>query len=154
MKRDFFSKSLVFSITLILAVGLATILVGCAGMPPAGTSGGDRSDVLYSCNCGPQCKCNSVSVNPGNCKCGAPLKWGHVLKIEGNEALLCQCKEGCQCKIDPKDSSKCGCGMPVNRVNLQGTDIYFCNCGGSCFCNTVSGEPGKCNCGMNLKTVN
>ena len=98
MKREHFSKSFVPSITLILAVGLAAVLLGCAGMPPSGTSGGDRSDVLYSCNCGPQCKCNSVSVDPGNCKCGVPLKWGHILKVEGDETLLCQCKEGCQCK--------------------------------------------------------
>jgi hypothetical protein len=81
------------------------------------------------------------------------MKWGHVLKVEGSEALLCQCAEGCQCKLDPKDSSKCGCGMTVKRVNMAGTGLYFCNCGGSCFCNTVSDEPGKCGCGMNLKKV-
>ncbi len=28
----------------------------------------------YVCNCGPDCKCNTVSVNPGKCSCGVPLK--------------------------------------------------------------------------------
>ncbi|NTV12587.1 MAG: hypothetical protein HGA96_01420 [Desulfobulbaceae bacterium] len=110
-----------------------------------------RKDVLYTCNCGDKCKCNSVSTAPGKCKCGSPLKWGHVLKTEGNEALICQCDEGCTCSLDPKDPSKCGCGKPVKRVNLAGSGLYFCNCGGSCMCNTVSAEPGKCKCGMDLK---
>ena len=83
------------------------------------------------------------------------MKWGHVLKVEGNEALLCQCEEGCGCTgFNPKDPNKCTCGNQVKRVNMAGTGIYFCNCGGSCFCNTVSNEPGKCGCGMNLKKVN
>jgi hypothetical protein len=81
------------------------------------------------------------------------MKWHHVVKVEGDEALLCACAEGCTCKIDPKDASKCGCGQPLKRVSLKGTGIYFCNCGGSCFCNTVSDQPGKCRCGMDLKTV-
>ena len=136
---------------------LMAILAGCAAMEtetattPAQP---DRQDVLYTCNCGPQCNCNTVSTKPGKCACGAPLKWGHVLKIEGNEAILCQCMEGCKCGgLDPNDPTKCVCGNPVKRVNLAGTGIYFCNCGGSCYCNTVSDKPGKCKCGMNLKKV-
>jgi len=141
-----------------LLVGiLMAILTGCAAMETetaATPDQPDRQDVLYTCNCGEQCKCNTVSTEPGNCACGAPLKWGHVLKVEGNEAILCQCNEGCGCSgFDPKDPSKCSCGKPVKRVNMTNTGVYFCNCGGSCFCNTVSGEPGKCKCGMNLKKV-
>ena len=119
-----------------------------------GTAEEQRKDVLYTCNCGPECKCNTVSTKPGNCACGQPMKWGHVVKIEGNEALLCTCKEGCKCSgLDPKDPAKCACGSPVKRVSLKGTGIYFCNCGGSCTCNTVSDSPGKCKCGMELKKV-
>lgn len=110
-----------------------------------------RRDVLYTCACGDKCNCNTVSTSPGNCKCDKPMKWGHVLRSEGNEVLLCQCDEGCTCKLDPKDPSKCGCGKAVKRVNLTGKDIYFCNCGGSCGCNTVADKPGKCKCGMDLK---
>jgi len=112
-----------------------------------------RRDVLYTCNCGPQCKCNSAATAPGNCTCGNPLKWGHVVKIEGSQALLCMCAEGCKCSLDPKDPAKCGCGNPVKKVDLKGTGIYFCNCGGSCTCNVVSDKPGKCTCGMDLKKV-
>lgn len=110
-----------------------------------------RHDVLYYCDCGADCKCNSVSTKPGNCKCDKPMKWGHVLKIEGDEALVCTCAEGCKCSLDPKDPSKCGCGQSVKRISLKGTGVYFCNCGGSCMCNTVSDSPGKCKCNMDLK---
>jgi hypothetical protein len=81
------------------------------------------------------------------------MKWGHVLKIEGNEALVCTCEKGCKCSLDPKDPTKCGCGKPAKRINLKGTGIYFCNCGGSCSCNIVSDKPGKCKCKMDLKKV-
>jgi len=112
-----------------------------------------RQDVLYYCNCGPECNCNSVSTKPGDCKCGKPMQWGHVVKIEGDDALVCTCDTGCKCSIDPKDATKCGCGKAVKRINLKGTGMHFCNCGGSCMCNTVSDKPGKCKCGMDLKKV-
>lgn len=110
-----------------------------------------RQDMLYTCNCGAGCSCNTVKASPGVCRCGAPLKGGHILKTEGNEALLCQCDEGCTCSLNSQDQSKCSCGKPVKRVNLKGTGLYFCNCGGACMCNTASDKPGKCRCGMDLK---
>jgi len=113
----------------------------------------ERGDILYYCDCGPDCHCNSVSTKPGNCKCNKPMKWGHVIKIEGDEAIVCTCAEGCKCSIDANDPTKCGCGNKVKRLSLKGTGIYFCNCGGSCHCNTVSDKPGKCKCGMDLKKV-
>jgi len=132
-----------------LLVIAAVFVLGAAAV--ALTAEEPRTDILYYCNCGAECKCNSVGVKPGDCKCGKPMKWGHVVKVEGNEALVCTCKEGCQCKLDPKDASKCGCGNSVKKVDLKGTGMYFCNCGGSCTCNTVSDKPGKCKCGMDLK---
>lgn len=137
----------------ILVVGLclAMLMAGCASMQSGGATA-DRQDVLYSCNCGPDCKCNTLSTKAGNCACGEPLKWGHVLKVEGSEAILCQCNEGCACGgLDAKDPTKCVCGTPVKRVDMAGTGIYYCNCGGSCYCNTVSDKPGDCKCGMKLK---
>jgi len=113
-----------------------------------------RADVLYTCACGDGCHCNSMSKEPGNCSCGKPMVWGHVVKVEGDEALLCSCAQGCKCSIDPDDPSKCGCGKPVKRVSLKGTGMNFCNCGGSCTCNTVSDTPGNCGCGMKLKQSN
>lgn len=161
------------TIALLLGLLLAVLLSGCGpcmmrhkacgegcrmqGMQPAAATApaetAARSDVLYSCNCGPACKCNSVSVKPGNCACGKPLAWGHLVRVEGDEALLCTCKEGCQCRIDPNDPTKCGCGNPIKRVSLKGSGLYFCNCGGSCGCNTVSAQPAACRCGMQLKKV-
>lgn len=143
---------------MLLGMSLAMLIAGCAPhthtMKTTDTSG-DRHDVLYTCNCGPQCKCNTVSTTPGNCACGAPLKWGHILKVEGNEAILCQCNEGCQCKgLNAEDPTKCNCGTKVKRVDLTGTGIYFCNCGGSCMCNTVSDKAGNCKCNMMLKQAN
>ena len=110
-----------------------------------------RSDVLYSCACGGGCECNSVSTKAGNCRCGKPMEWGHVVKVEEDEALVCLCAEGCACKQDVTDPTKCACGKPLKRVNLAGTGMFFCNCGGSCTCNTISGEVGNCKCGMPLK---
>lgn len=147
----------VFSVKFLVVISILLLLAGCAGKDVASTQGEGqdvRQDVLYTCNCGPQCNCNSMSTKPGNCACGVPMKWGHVLKVEGNEAILCQCNKGCRCEgLDPKDPTKCNCGTKVKRVNLAGSGIYFCNCGGSCYCNTVSDSPGKCKCGMNLKKV-
>ncbi|ALC15347.1 hypothetical protein DSOUD_0558 [Desulfuromonas soudanensis] len=127
---------------------------GMTAMPMAADQAAQRSDLLYVCNCGPECNCNSVSVRPGDCACGKPMVPYHVVKVEGDEVLLCTCGANCACALDKNDGSKCGCGMAVKRVSLKGTGIYFCNCGGSCFCNTVSGEPGACKCGMPLKTIN
>jgi hypothetical protein len=92
--------------------------IPCATAPVAGQTE-MRKDVLYSCNCGPQCTCQSVSAQPGSCACGQAMRWGHVLKVEGNETLLCTCGQGCRCAIDPNDATKCGCGNPVKRVPLK-----------------------------------
>lgn len=143
----------------VLFLAFILTLTGCATTQTADTADKAdtqtaRQDVLYTCDCGPQCKCNSMSTTPGNCECGKPMKWGHVLRVEGNEAILCQCAKGCSCAgLDPKDPTRCMCGTPVKRVNMEGSGIYFCNCGGSCACKTVSDAPGPCKCGMKLKKV-
>ena len=136
-----------------------TSLAGCSGMETADHKGKqeysfakvDRDDVLYTCNCGSQCECSTVSTKPGKCACGTNLQWAHVLKIEGSDAILCQCGEGCQCYgLNPQDPTKCTCGVKTRRVSLKGTGIYFCNSGGSSYCNYVSSSPGKCKCGNKL----
>jgi len=136
----------------LMTIALSVLMVGAVMV--AADADESRQNVLYSCNCGKECNCNSVSIKPEDCKCGKPMKWGHILRIEENEALICTCAEGCKCNLDPKDSTKCGCGNQVKKVNLKGTGIYYCNCGGSCICNTVSDKPGKCKCGMDLKKTN
>jgi len=126
---------------------------GGQSMAPAAATTA-RADVVYACACGEGCRCNALSKQPGNCGCGKPLAWHHVIKVEGDEALLCGCAEGCSCKLDPSDPGKCGCGKPVKRVSLKDSGLFFCNCGGSCSCNTVKAEAGPCSCGMALKQVN
>jgi hypothetical protein len=130
-------------------LGCAFFLASCKTDEPS-AQGGQR-DQVYVCGCGPDCKCTSVSVQPGKCGCGKALVPGHVKKVEGDVALLCMCDPGCKCAVDAKDPTKCGCGKPIRKVSLKGAGVYFCNCGGSCTCNTVSAQPDKCKCGMALK---
>ena len=151
-----------FAAVLVL-VAAALVIAACAhgpGQPcascPAGGPGAAQkaaqsSAAIYWCNCGPECKCNSVSTKPGKCSCGKEMAGGHVVFTEGNTALVCTCGPDCSCAIDPNDHTKCGCGKPVRRIDLKGTGLYFCNCGGACACNTVSDKPGTCKCGMQLQ---
>lgn len=131
----------------VVAVAIVAAVVGVAF---AATEEA-RHDVLYTCGCGSKCGCQTASLTPGKCGCGKPLIWGHVVKVEGNDALVCSCKENCTCKVDEKEPAKCTCGHELKRVSLAGTGVYFCNCGGSCTCNHLSDKPGKCHCGMELK---
>jgi hypothetical protein len=141
-------------VVLIVTVLLGFLMGGFTLSLAEKTTGKDeqvRQDVLYTCACGEGCSCNSVSKTPGDCQCGKPMAWGHVVKVEGDEALVCNCAEGCTCKQDADDPTKCGCGKKLKRVSLKDSGLFFCNCGGSCTCNTLSDEPGKCQCGMKLK---
>lgn len=148
------------------------VAVGCGGGAPvspapeapshdASASGdvqpepavGERHDVVYVCNCGPDCTCGDLDVKPRDCSCGTELKGAHVVRIEKTEALLCTCSGECKCTIDPQDATRCSCGQPLRRVSLAGTGLYFCNCGDSCNCNHIANEPGECSCGMALTTA-
>jgi hypothetical protein len=112
-----------------------------------------RHDVVYACNCGADCDCNSISTAPGTCSCGKELAGAHVVKVVDTDvALLCTCGADCDCEIDAADETKCSCGSDLKRVSLAGSGLYFCNCGGSCTCNFISAEPGTCSCGMELVT--
>lgn len=129
---------------LTLGVALMTLALGAAAFASAATEGA-RRDVIYSCSCG------SIYAKRGDCACGKPTKWRHVVRAEGDTLSLCTCDEGCKCSISKDDPTKCGCGKAVEKVSVKGKDIYYCNCGGSCGCNTVSDKPGECGCGMKLK---
>ncbi len=146
----------------IIGLSLIMLIAGCTGtqneetaatgMPDEDTAA-VRQDVLYYCNCGPECTCNTLSTVAADCTCGEPLKWGHVVRVENTEALICQCEDGCECEgLTEEDPTVCSCGAPIKRVNMAGTGLYYCNCGGSCTCNFISDKPGKCKCGMDLVT--
>jgi hypothetical protein len=110
-----------------------------------------RHDLLYVCNCGPDCDCGTVSTEPGTCGCGSDLVEGRMLMVDGSVASLCTCGPECACEIG-EDGETCGCGNEIKKAELAGTGIYYCNCGGSCKCNFASAEPGTCSCGMELIT--
>jgi len=114
-------------------------------------SNNERTDVYYVCGCGPDCNCNSMSTEPGKCKCGKEMVQMHLLDIRDGKALFCTCGPDCTCKLDPNDPTKCGCGKPVKVVDLKGK--YICACGPDCKCNTISDKPGKCRCGQTMKLV-
>ncbi len=137
-------------LAVLMAVATCFVIAFAAQNNDAAQDPG-QGKLLYVCNCGDQCKCNTVSLNPGMCKCGKELTAMHVLKLDKGEAVLCTCGKGCECKINEADPTKCGCGKNVKRVSLSG--FYVCNCGPGCDCNTISDKPGKCRCGNDLKKI-
>lgn len=131
----------------VLLLGVALLFAGCCAM-----QGGKMCHRQHTsaCKCGADCKC------PGpECACmkaTGGVAGMHVLKIEGDEALVCPCGPSCKtCALDPGNPAKCGCGMEVKRVSLKG--MYICACGPACNCNTVSDKPGTCHCGKPLQKV-
>lgn len=147
---------------LLMVVCVAMIgILGCAETEPVAEPvveteavveevAAERHDVVYVCNCGPECDCGSIGTEAGTCSCGSELVAAHVVKVDGHDAKLCTCAEGCDCEINAEDETKCSCGSDLRTVSLEGSGLYFCNCGGSCTCNYVSAEPGNCDCGMEL----
>jgi hypothetical protein len=111
----------------------------------------DKSKVYYVCNCKDDCQCNTISKEPGKCKCGQELAPMHLLAIEKDTAVFCRCGAECTCERSKDDPDKCGCGKPVKKVSLKGK--YVCACGPDCQCGAISDKPGKCGCGKEMKQV-
>jgi len=111
----------------------------------------DKSKVYYVCNCKDDCKCDSISKEPGKCKCGNELVPMHLLAIDKDTAVLCRCGAECNCELSKDDPNKCGCGKSVKKIGLKGK--YVCACGADCKCNTISDKPGKCGCGKEMKQI-
>lgn len=129
-------------------VGLIMVFVATAvGMVIAA----DKSKVYYVCNCKDDCKCNSISKEPGKCTCGTEMTAMHLLAIEKDTAKFCRCGAECTCELSKTDPAKCGCGKPVKAVSLKGK--YVCQCGKDCNCGTISDKPGKCTCGKEMKQI-
>lgn len=110
-----------------------------------------KGQAYYVCNCGADCKCDTISAEPGKCKCGKDMVPMHLLAIEGDTAVLCTCGADCTCKRSADNPDMCGCGKPVKKVSLKGK--YVCACGADCKCASISDTPGKCGCGQPLKQV-
>lgn len=131
----------------LIVVLSALFLMAAIGMVVAA----DKSKVYYVCNCKDDCKCDSLSKEPGKCKCGTELAPMHLLKQEKDTAILCRCGAECNCEISKDDQNKCGCGKDVKKVGLKGK--YVCACGGGCQCSSISDKPGKCGCGKDMKQL-
>ncbi len=130
---------IIFIVGVLMAVAAGLVLAA------------DKSQVYYVCNCGDDCKCNSISKEPGKCACGKELVAMHLLAIDKDTAIFCRCGAECSCELSKIDPEKCGCGKSVKKISLKGK--YICGCGNNCKCNTISDKPGKCKCGMDLKQV-
>jgi hypothetical protein len=89
-------------------------------------------DEVYACNCGIECKCNTMSNKVGSCTCGKDMVKAKVVRIEGGTAYL---------KADNWNEER-----PFNT-----TGKYVCSCGPTCKCNAISQNPGKCPCGTEMK---
>ena len=118
----------------------------------------DKGRAYYVCNCADDCKCNSLSNEPGKCTCGREMVAMHALEIEKNTAVLCRCSADCSCERGKKDPNLCGCGKPVKIVDITGKHACACGytscvCSGSCKCNAISENPGKCDCGKEMKRI-
>jgi hypothetical protein len=118
----------------------------------------DKSQVYYVCNCADDCKCNSISREPGKCTCGKEMAAMHMLEVEKNTAVLCRCGADCSCERSKKDPNLCGCGKAVKTVDITGK--YACACGykscvcsGGCTCNAVADKQEKCGCGKDMKKI-
>ena len=129
------------------ALFVAAFLVATIGLVVAA----DKSKVYYVCNCKDDCKCDTISKEPGKCKCGNASVPMHLLAIEKDTAVFCQCGADCTCERSKDDPSKCGCGKPVKTVSLKGK--YVCACGPDCQCGAISDKPGKCGCGKEMKQI-
>lgn len=131
----------------LIALFVVTFLVVTVGLIVAA----DKSKVYYVCNCKDDCKCNTISKEPGKCTCGVTLVPMHLLTIEKDTAVFCRCGADCTCDRSKEDPSKCGCGKPVKMVSLKGK--YVCACGPDCQCGSISDKPGKCSCGKEMKQI-
>lgn len=97
---------------LFLVLCLVGLAGACAGMQT--TERSDRQDVLYACNCGPQCECNSMSTEPGNCACGMPVK---RVSLAGTGIYFCNCGGSCFCNTVSEEPDKCNCGMNLKKAS-------------------------------------
>jgi hypothetical protein len=78
-----------------------------------------KDDFVTICKSGDGCsKFEMATMDSKDCKCGAQSEKLHVLKVEGDVAVLCQCGGGCACDLNTKNPYLCGCGSPVKVVRI------------------------------------
>lgn len=101
-----------------VAVAVAVVLYGFASW--AEETAIKEGDFVTVCKTGKKCGKMELGVlNPKDCKCGAYGEKMHVLKVEGEVAVLCQCGGMCSCDLNEKNPYLCGCGSPVKVVRIH-----------------------------------
>ena len=118
----------------LVMVVLAVSIVSISTAAEKGKMDLKVGDVVYACNCGEKCPCNTMSINPGKCTCGSDMVKATVTKVEPGKATL---------KADE---------WKQERV-FKTVGKYTCSCGPDCKCNTISQNPGKCTCGADMKKI-
>lgn len=103
---------------IIMVVVLA--LVAFLGLTTwAADNGVKKGDSVSVCKAGKGCgKFETAAKDAKDCKCGAESEQLHVLKVEGDVAVLCQCGGGCSCDVNAKNPYLCGCGSPIKAVRI------------------------------------
>ncbi len=92
-------------------------------------------DMVYACNCGADCPCQTISKKEGKCTCGKePMVKAKVTGVEPGQVML---------KAEGWEKDR-----PFSTVAK-----YVCDCGPKCDCDTISQKPGQCPCGKAMKAV-
>lgn len=103
-------------ITVTLILGLVAL---CGLTAWAASHEIKQGDFVTVCKAGKDCgKFDTAVMDAKTCKCGAEADKLHVLKVEGEFAVLCQCGGGCACELNAKNPYLCGCGSPVKVVRI------------------------------------
>jgi hypothetical protein len=105
------------------AIVLLVVLIGLVAFAGLAALAADneikKGEFVSVCKPGTECgKVETAAKDPKGCKCGAEAEQLHVLKTEGDVAVLCQCGGGCACDLNAKNPYLCGCGRPVKIVRI------------------------------------
>jgi hypothetical protein len=123
-------KKVLIVLSVVLAIALAALAFAGAKSKMDLKVG----DEVYACNCGIDCKCNTMANQAGNCTCGKAMVKATVVRIEGDTAYL---------QADGWKEAR-----PFKTIGK-----YVCACGPACKCNAISQNPGKCPCGVDMDKV-
>jgi len=105
----------------VVAALVVAVSVACFGFASwAGETAIKKGDFVTVCKTGKQCgKMELAVLNAKDCRCGTYSEKMHVLKVEGDVAVLCQCGGMCACEMSEKNPYLCGCGSPVKVVRIH-----------------------------------
>ena len=121
-------KRFAVAFLMVVALGVASMSVAAdAGKAPL-----KAGDEIYVCNCGKECKCDSMARKASKCACGSEMAKVKVTRVEGAKAYY---------MANGKERTVATAGK------------YACACGSGCDCGYISQKPGKCACGKELKAV-